>query len=33
MLASDSQAQGIKPFTTDLFKGFFSNTFAGYGND
>jgi len=22
MLASDSQAQGIKPFTTDLFKGF-----------
>lgn len=30
-LANDAQAEEIKPFTTDLFKGFLAVFFIGYG--
>lgn len=32
LLASDKAALGIKPFTTDIFKGFFSYFSFGYGD-
>lgn len=31
-IADSKQAEGIKPFTTDIFKGFFSHFLIGYGN-